>query len=477
LNLGGRFLRGSLTLSAGSWAGQAVNLGIQILIARLLGPSEFGLYAFCFAVSEFLTIVGAFSLQHALVQAREASQEDFDTAFAICAALGLVGIVLAGVIAPVLWVHKGPEAAWILLMMSVASLGRFLAQPPQAELERSLRYGAVAFTMTTAAVVPNLVALGLAWAGFGVWSLAWRDVLVGTSWAVLSLAVSGYRFRGRLSRDAWQRLMDFSKPLFVSRTLEIALERLDAVAVGALLGNRAAGLYHWSRSLTEIGSMATRPLERVSLNLFSRLQDDPRRMARAYELVQSFLLRALLLGSVVLLVYPQQVVRLVLGEEWLDVAPLLRWLAVYGAVMPLLNNVKVLFYGRGEVRAMVRIRAAQTLVFAAGVLLACWQESLEGVAAALLLSNVFALGLAWRGSRGLVDFAPERIAAAPVLAAIGTVAASEGLIWLGLEQRLPWFVLPLVPAALYVCTLVLLEGRRLAADLGFLSDQMRGARG
>ena len=95
MSLGRSVFRGSVFLSAGSWLAQAVNLGITLLIARWLGPSDFGLYAFCVAINEFLSIVGAFSLQHALIQSREESQEHYDTAFAICAGLGAIMVVLA----------------------------------------------------------------------------------------------------------------------------------------------------------------------------------------------------------------------------------------------------------------------------------------------------------------------------------------------------------------------------------------------
>ena len=52
------------------------------MVARLRGPAEFGVYAFCFAINEFINIVGAFSFGMALIQAREARQSDYDTAFA-----------------------------------------------------------------------------------------------------------------------------------------------------------------------------------------------------------------------------------------------------------------------------------------------------------------------------------------------------------------------------------------------------------
>ncbi len=94
-DLGRRFLVGSLYLGFGSWASYSFNFATQILLARLLGPEHFGLYAFVFAINEMLNIIAGFSLSVALIQSREESQTLYDTAFAICASrVGLVTIVI-----------------------------------------------------------------------------------------------------------------------------------------------------------------------------------------------------------------------------------------------------------------------------------------------------------------------------------------------------------------------------------------------
>ena len=473
MKLGSRFARGSLLFSAGSWSANAANLALQLVLARLLGPTIFGLYAFCFAISEFINIVGAFSLQHALIQRREVDPSDYDTAFVICAGLGLAGVLLAAGVGPFLAEARGADAAWVLLLMAVANLARLLAQPPQAQLERALRYGAITMTSTIAAVVPNLIAVGLAWWGLGLWSLALRDLLVGVSFLVFSLWASDYRFRFRVARSAWQRLMDYSKPMFVSRTLEILMERMDLVAVGFFLGNRTAGLYHWARNLSEIGYLVTRPLERVSLNLYSRLQDDPIRLARSVNLVNSMLLRVLLLGSVVLLIFPTETVRLLLGEEWLGVAPILRWLGLYAGLLPIAHNVKVLFYGLGEVRSMARIRLEQTVVFGFSVLVAISWESASGVAAVLMGSTLLLMLLQWLRIRSLVDLDVKGIGLVPIVVAALTVGLFS--VWGGaLAQALPWYLLPFLPPVILALGLGVVEGRRLAADVGFLVRQLRG---
>ena len=87
-------------MGGGQLFSNAANLAMQVVIARLLGPAEFGIYAFCFAVNEFIEILGAFSLSYALIHAEDARQEDLDTAFAISLGLGLAGIGVAAVLMP-----------------------------------------------------------------------------------------------------------------------------------------------------------------------------------------------------------------------------------------------------------------------------------------------------------------------------------------------------------------------------------------
>ncbi len=446
---------------------------MQIVIARMLGPSAFGLYAFCFAINEFLNIVGAFSLNFALVQSREESQSHYDTAFAICAGLGGLGLLLAACVAPILGSQRSSEAAWILVVMAFARIPRLLSQVSEAHLERALRYGALSVSTSVASVVPNVVAVGLAWLGLGAWSLALRDLLMTTLLLVMTLLWSGYRFQARIERRSWRQLMSFSRPMFVSRGLEIVIERLDSLAIGVLLGNQATGFYHQARFLSEAGFVATRPIERTSFNIYSRLQDDPARLARSYTLVNYFLLRMMLAGAAVLLIFPGETVRLLLGEEWAEVAPILRWLALYAGLLPLFHNVKVLFHGLGRVGLMVRVRIVQAVFFAGAVLAATLAGSITGVAAGLLATTLLALGLAWRQAARLVDVAPLRMLATPLLLLGACAGVFAALHAAGVLACVPWVARPFLPPVVYLLGLLAVEQETLLGELRYLADQLR----
>ena len=475
MNLAQRFVTGSVFVSIGQFSSNAVNLGMQLVIARLLGPAEFGVYAFCFAITEFISILGSFSLSYALVQAEEARQEDLDTAFTISLVLGLVAIGVALALSPWIGTARSTQAAGILFLMCTMRMLMFVSQIPEAVLERSLRFRALTLTRAFATVVPNVVAVGLAWAGLGAWSLGIRDVLMGTSLVALCWAFSGYRFRARLSRSAWTKLMDYARPMFASRTIEILMERLDALAVATLLGNRAAGLYHQARFLSEAGFVATRPLERVAFIFFARVRNDPERLARGWALTNYFLLRVMLTGASALLLFPEQVVLLLLGEDWIDTAPLLRWLALYGALFPIFHNVKNLFYGLGEVARMVRVRIAQAVVFIAGVGYASFTGELRDMAIAVLVALGFALAYGWWRTRDLVESPPAARLARPFATLALTVIVVTGAMRATPLGQTPELLQPFIaPVAMAVLSFVL-EPRRLPEEIRYLWQQLRAS--
>ena len=475
--LGRRFLIGTALLGAGNSAVSVFNLAVGILLARLLGPEEFGLFAFVFGINELVGIIAAFSLGNALIQANEESQTLYDTAFAMSLGLGLV-IAAAGLaLAPVLISHRGPEAGAFIVVLTGSRVFRLIGQVPRAKLERTLRYDIVTRNAVLETSVPNVIALGLAWWGFGAWALVLRDVLVSVLTFVLESISSNYWFRRQLSRGAYDRLMSFAKPMFVARSIDILVERVDRVAVGAFLGNAAAGLLDRGRFLADMGLYVMRPVERASLNLLSRVQDDAYRSSRSYGLVNFFLVRLMFSGAIVLLLAPESTLRLVLGEEWVPAAPALRWLAIHAAIYPIYSMVKVLVIARNEVARIAKISAVQALILIPGTLFAAYYGSAAAVAAVVACTTCVGalLGTAW--SRDLATVSVRRLFGVPLASALATAACFLSFAsWAG-SDVVPWFIEPFLVGVVFVAITFALEGRLIFAEFGYLRAQLSGGAG
>ena len=138
--MGQRFVRGALYVGAANWATYFVNFAIAILVARILGPEAFGLYAFVVAINEVVNIVNGLAIAPALVQAREESRELYDTGYAMSFAQGLVGLAVSLALIP-FFSERGPEVAWFLVLLAIARFGVLLADIVMARLDRNVRYG------------------------------------------------------------------------------------------------------------------------------------------------------------------------------------------------------------------------------------------------------------------------------------------------------------------------------------------------
>ena len=359
-------------------------------------------------------------------------------------------------------------------MLSSSRIFRITAQVPRAKLERTLRYDVVTRNTVLETSVPNIFALGLAWWGFGAWALVLRDAAVSVLTFVLESLSSQYWFRREWSRDAYARLMTFAKPMFVARSIDILVERVDRVAVGAFLGNAAAGLLDRGRFLADMGLYVMRPVERASLNLLSRVQDDAYRSSRSYSLVNFFLVRMTFAGAIVLFLAPESTLRLLLGQEWVAAAPALRWLAVHAAIYPIYSMVKVLVIARNKVGRIARISAVQAVILIPGTLTAAYLGSAADVAAVVALTTCVGalLGTVW--SRDLAAVSYRQLFGTPLLCAAVTVALFAAWRAEGIEPANLWFVEPFAVGGIFVMLIGLLEGRVILAEFRYLRTQFVG---
>ncbi len=471
-----RLLTGSMYLAATSWITSAFGLVANIAMARMLGPENLGFYAIVFSVHSMIGMIGAFSIALAVIQAPDESDSLYDTAFAISLLLAGIAFAVALALAPLLAAVQSTSAAWFLVALGASQFFTLTSQVFVARLERQLRFRDIALIHIIGANIPLLLALALARAGAGASSLLVREVFMAILICALSVAMSRYRFRHSVNRSTAASLMSFARPMFLSRSLEVGLERVDRLIVGSLLGELQLGFYHQARVLAESGLVATRPINRLSFNLYSRLHDRQDRLTDSVRLVGFFLVRVSFAGAATLLLFPNETVRLLLGEQWMGAAPILGWLAIYAGLLPLFENLKILAYGRAEIRPIVMLRVAQLALFSFGAVLAAVQGEVASVAGALTFITIAGWGVAIYINRVVVGDTTRELYAAPAAA----IAVSSALIQFGLPHvqglGLPYWVYPFVPPTLFAATLSCFEPRRLLNRAMELRRVFRGER-
>lgn len=418
-------VRGSLWLTGANYAGFIVNILTNLGVMRLLDRPEVGAYVLAFAVSEFVSLIGAFSLELAVIHFKEEGDEVLlDTAFILSLLLGAGGTLLSAF----LFYALAPFSSFTLeVRIFIVILGlvkplSFLATITSASLEREFRYRELSVGMFCAATLPGLLAFGLALAGAGGLSLVSRDVFLALfSYSAYGLATR-WRCGWRWSTQASAKLFRFSTPMFFTRIFEVALQRFDRLTIGSVIGKDEVASYHNGRYLSEMGYTFAQPLSRLSFNVYSRVKGDLPRLNQAYRLVNYFIVRGSALLALVLFLLPQDIVIATFGPKWLPAVPTARLLAPYAAALPIFSNMIQLLYGRGMMRQAVIVRSVQVAVFVPGVLFAVRSGGTRMAAASLLAAMMAGIVLVAWYQRRLVGFAGREIFLPPLLACLAAAA-------------------------------------------------------
>jgi O-antigen/teichoic acid export membrane protein len=433
-------VRGTLWLASSNYITFALSILINLAVMRILDFAQVGAWALAVAVNEFIGLVGAFSLDLTVIHFKEDEEGTlFDTAYILSLLLGIAAILISCILYLTLGLFAPftQEVRLLIVLLALVRPIQFLSTISMARMEKDFRYRTVSIAMLAATNLPNVLALLLVLAGGGAIALISRDIGV----AILSYLVYGvasrWRCGWRWSTESAMKVIRYSNRMFVTRVLEVVLQRFDRLVLGSAVGTAELGVYHNGRYLAEMGYTFAQPVGRLSFNVYSRMKDDPARLSRAYRLVNFFLIRGSVLIGLVLAFLPREFVMISYGPKWLPSVPTVRLLSPYAAALPILTNMILLLYGRGMMRESVIVRSIQVAIFVPGVLLATSFLGPDATGGALLATTLVGMGIVVFYQRGIVGFGGRELFLPPALAfliagafalAIGRLSTGSGVV-------------------------------------------------
>ena len=271
-----------------------------------------------------------------------------------------------------------------------------------AQLEKQLVYHQLSVVRLVTAVLAMVVTLAMARAGAGVWSLLGREVVLSGAALVGNRLASRWRYHGGYNPETALRLWRFGWQMFVTRGLETLWYRADTALLGILGGTVVLGFYDRGRYLAEFGHyIVSFGAVQVAYPVYARLQGRPEAVAYAYRLTHGFLVRLMFPVLIWLLLFPRELVGLLYGagQRWDETAAILPWLAVFGFLYPIADNVKVLLIGIGRIRDAVKFRVVQLCVTLPLLAPAILHWGAPGAGAVMTLSEIVGLGSSYLSLR------------------------------------------------------------------------------
>ena len=413
------------------WGNEVLAIGIFAVLSRQLEPQAFGLVALASVVIDFLRRVVDGGFAEAVVQRGEVDQEHLDTAFWTGLVTGAVlAAGLAALAGPIAAAFGEPTLAPVLRWLSLSFVVRGLSSTQQALLVRSLRFRQLATRTLVAELAAGVVGVSLAFAGQGVWALVGQSLAAGafgvlTLWRVSSWR-PGFAFRWKHFRE----LSLFGANIVGFKLLNVVTQRADAFLIGSFLGTVALGYYSVAtRIFHAVTKILTGVMNAVAFPVFSRLQDDPERMRRAfYEATQltSLVTFPAFFG---LAAIAPDAIPYVFGAQWGPSVPIVRVLAGVGILQSLTQFNGSVLKAVGKPSWRLGIAMLQVVVSWVAIL-AVVREGILAVALASVAAGLVLQPLGFYAVRRMIGVEALRYAAqfvGPLFAAGLCVGAALGV--------------------------------------------------
>lgn len=354
---------------AGLWssADLTVRLGIHfvvsILLARILTPTDFGIFAlvmFFIAISQILVDRGFATV---IVQRSVESEEEKTAIFWYTILLSVLIALIMFLIAPWFANFFGHPVLQPLLYLSATVVPlNALASVPTALLQRELRFDVIAKSGLAASILSGSTAVVAAFLGAGVWSFAIQAALYSILNSALIWGMGRWSPLRRMHLARGRKLVGFGSFVTMAGLLDVLYIHGSSLIIGRLHGVADLGFYNRAQNLQNLpGGILAAIVNRVALPLFAKM-DDPLALRAHVRIVQGAIMLINLPLMAALIVLPDLLIEVLYGPKWLFAAPILAILAFGGILFPLqmVNMQVVLSQGRSGV--MLKVEVAKKVI-------------------------------------------------------------------------------------------------------------------
>ena len=407
-------------------------LGVGIVLARLLGPKDFGSYAVAYVALVAVLAFNELGVSLAIVRWPGDPRAIASTVNAISTAASTLLCASIYLVAP--WFSRAlgdPAATPVVRVLGLSVIVSGAVAGPAALLQRDFRQRTRLLIDQVNVWIGAVVSIVLAAMHVGAMSLAAGRLAGAVTSGILFILCSSLPYRVSVNRAQVRPLLKFGLPLAVASILVFAVNNADQLVVGRTLGPTALGFYVLAFNLANWPlTLFSLPLRSVAPAIFARLRGDPPVMRRRFTGLVGVLAAVAFPACMFLAGASRPIVQFVYGHEWGPAAPALVWLAVLAAMKILFE----LFYDYlvvvGVSMAIMGLQLATLVTVVPAVILGAYWDGIRGVAAAqslvatLVLLPLYLVRLRKVGvpGRQLIQRCWR-----PVVAALATVAAASAL--------------------------------------------------
>lgn len=434
------------------WAGvtlaltKGATLISTLILARLLVPADFGLFAVGLLVINYVDRIKDMGIGAALVYRRDRWSQLAGTGLTFSVLSSLVLAALTFACAPLTAdFFRDPRSAQIVQVLAVSLFLSGLSIVPDSAMRRSLDFKRRVGPEIAASVVKGVVSVVLAMLGVGVWSLVWGQLAGTLAQTVLYWALVDWRPRFEWHPEIAGALLRYGLPSCLVAVFAVVTENLDYLVIGREMDADSLGYYTLAYRVPELSVIAVCIVaSQVFFPMFSRLQDDRYELRSAYLRSVHYVSLLTIPGGILIAVTARDLVETMYSDKWAPAIPVLQLLALFSVIYSMSFHAGEIYKATGRPGILNWMSVLKIAVMVPALWVGA-QHSIAAVALAVLISNVFLTAFKLYVAQRILRFSVRGLAASfgpsigiGLLVGGPVLALSYGLSSVAPDLASPW---------------------------------------
>lgn len=371
-----------LTWSFASQFGKQASLFIiTAILARLLSPDDFGLLGMATVFTGFVQMINEEGISGALIQNQKLGEKHYSSVFWLNIFVGALLMLLMTFLSPLIAAfYRKPELSPILMLISLNFITASFVVVQRALFTKELDFKKLAIAETIAVIASGIVAIVLAYKGYGVYSLVYQ-ILILTLINMLALwMLSNWRPKFTFEIEAIKDIFHFSIHMTGFNILNYIARNIDYLLIGKFLGAEPLGYYTlaYKLMLYPLQSISW-TIGRVMFPAFSKIQHDLAKVRENYlKMIKAISLITFPMMFGLFAVAPE-FIRVVYGPKWEPVILLIQILCFCGLVQSIGTTVGTIYQSQGRADLQFKLSAIYAAMASSSIAVGL-QWGLVGVA-------------------------------------------------------------------------------------------------
>ncbi|MUH00165.1 oligosaccharide flippase family protein [Scytonema sp. UIC 10036] len=365
----------------------------NLILARLLLPSDFGVIGIAYVFWSFFTLFTQGTAGSFIMCKGTEDKRYLNTAYTVSLCIGITFALAMIASSPAIanW-FKEPNLTGLLIIFACNLVLSSIFYVYYGIMTRQMQYRELANINFLSCMTRLISTTGSALLGLGYWSFAIGDTASWVIGCIMTRYKSGHNLRLEINPEVRAEVISFCLGATGSSFGFYLNANMDNLVVGKLLGNASLGYYNLAYQITMSFSLIFNSVvNQLGMPVFAQISDEKQQEETLFRVVEEMSFIIAPIYALLFLIIDKPLIAFVFGSQWTPMSIVIPWLLIFAYFRVINSPLDSMLSakGRPDLNARVNIYIAPIAVVA--FIIGSQYGGILGVSIAV----AFVLGIVW----------------------------------------------------------------------------------